>query len=120
MSVEENKTLVRDFLEKVWNKGQFALVPGFIDPAYRAYALRTGHLVKGIEGVLANVQGVHRAFPGFRISVQDMFGEGDRVVTRLTMHATGETGDITMREIIIHRLENNKIIEAWSIGTNWD
>jgi hypothetical protein len=36
------------------------------------------------------------------------------------MHATGETGDITMREIIIHRLENNKIIEAWSIGTNWD
>jgi hypothetical protein len=31
MSVETNKKLVQDFIEKVWNNGEYELIPDFVD-----------------------------------------------------------------------------------------
>ena len=53
---------------------------------------------------------------------EDQIAEGDKVVTRLTLHAvhTGEfqgmpaTGkQIEVQQMAIHRIRNSKIVEAW-------
>jgi predicted ester cyclase len=73
-----------------------------------------------VEGVIANAQGVHQSFYQFKITIEDMFGEGDKIVSRLTLHSIKDAKEITMREIMIHRIEQGKIIEAWSLGSQWD
>ena len=120
MPVEDNKRLVKDFIEKVWNRGQYELVSRFIGDDYIAWALGSKKTVKGVEGVLANVKGVHRSFAQFKVSIEDMFGEADKVVSRITFYSLRENKQITMREIIIHRIEGEKIVEAWSLGSQWD
>jgi predicted ester cyclase len=120
MAVEENKRIVREFIEKVWNKGQYELVSRFIGDDYVAWALGSKKTVVGVEGVLANVQGVQRTFEGFRVGIEDMFGEDDKVVSRLTLHSMRSAAPVTMREIIIHRIAGGKIVEAWSLGSQWD
>ena len=54
---------------------------------------------------------------------EDQIAEGDKVATRLTLHAvhTGEfqgmpaTGkQIAVRQIAIHRIRNGKIVEVWT------
>jgi len=53
---------------------------------------------------------------------EDQIAEGDKVATRLTLHAvhTGEfqgmpaTGKkIAVQQIAIHRIQNSKIVEVW-------
>ncbi|HEX2909625.1 MAG TPA: ester cyclase [Chloroflexia bacterium] len=120
MSVENNKSIIRDFIEKVWNNGNYELIPHFIADNYIAWALGSKKNVNGVEGVLANVKGVHKAYAQFKITIEDMFGENDRVVSRLILHSYRDSKEITMREIIIHRIQIEKIVEAWSLGSQWD
>jgi len=120
MSVENNKEIIKDFIEKVWNNRQYELIPHFIAENYIVWVMGSKNTLKGVEGVLANVQGVHRSFDQFKIQIEDMFGEADKIVSRLTLHSIRDAEQITMREIIIHRIEQGKIVEAWSLGSQWD
>ena len=120
MSVENNKEIIKDFIEKVWNNRQYELIPHFIAENYIVWVMGSKNTLKGVEGVLANVQGVHRSFDQFKIQIEDMFGEAGKIVSRLTLHSIRDAEQITMREIIIHRIEQGKIVEAWSLGSQWD
>ncbi len=120
MSVETNKKIIHDFIEMVWNNRQYELIPHFIAEDYTAWSMGSKNTLKGIAGVIANAQGVHHSFDQFKIEIEDMFGEADKIVSRLTLHSLRGTEEITMREIIIHRIAQGKIIEAWSLGSKWD
>jgi serine phosphatase RsbU (regulator of sigma subunit) len=59
--------------------------------------------------------------------IEDQVAGGDKVVTRFTVHATHDRGelmgvaptgrDLTNRAIIIHRISDGKIAEEWGLGT---
>ena len=65
------------------------------------------------------------AFPDLHETVEDIFAEGDKVVTRFTMRGThqGElmgippTGkQVTMTGMTIHRIVSGKIVEDWVVA----
>ena len=84
---EENKKLVREITEVVWNSRGLDRIPEFyaLDFVgdYRPYALREGH-----EGIRAMVEGAWTAFLDYHEEVHELIAEGDRVVVHLTISGT--------------------------------
>jgi len=123
MSTEENKAIVRRSFEE-FNKGNLAV----FDELYEANFV--GHLagmeeIRGPEGLKKLVTTFLTAFPDFRITVEDLIAEGDKVVCRSTRTGThkGEwlgiaaTGKkVTWTYISIYRIEGGKIVEEWYEG----
>lgn len=122
---EKNKEIVNAFIEEVWNKGNVESIEKFIDPEYVGHDHDSGHLVKGQKGVKMSMISVRTAFPDVSITIDDMICEEDKVVMRFTMvgtpceeYSSDEKCEAKeLKEIIIYRLTQGKIIEAWSIGT---
>jgi predicted ester cyclase len=80
MTTEENVAAVRDFVERAWNAGDESVFEEHLSPDYPG----------GPEGFKAMVLAFRAAFPDFHLEVHDMFGAGDKVVTRFTMRGTHE------------------------------
>ena len=123
MSVEENKTVVRRILEEIWNKGNLALIPEVYDPGFIWHTLRGD--IKGHDGIKQFATAVLNAFPDFHITIEDMVGEGDKVVIRGLYSGThkGEfmgiapTGKkVSYAAISIISLVGGKSVEAWIVN----
>ena len=87
MSAEENKSLVRTYLEEVWQKRNPAAVDEFLAPNYRRYLSPTAPPLD-LDGQRQRLTGFRAAFPDIQLTIEDMFAEGDRVAFRSTMRAT--------------------------------
>jgi predicted ester cyclase len=115
VATSENVAAVRDFVERAWNAGDAAvfeehLAPDFAHPG-------------GREGFKAMVFAFRSAFPDFELEVHDMFGAGEKVVTRFTMRGThdGEfmgiapTGRrVEFDGIAIDLMRNGWRVEGWA------
>ena len=121
MSAEDNKSLVRRYLEEVWQKGNPDAVDDFLAPNYRRYLSPTTPPLD-LAGQRQRLAGFRAAFPDIELTIEDMLAEGDRVVFRSTMRATHQgvfqgiapTGrDVTVSLIDVIRVENGKLVEHW-------
>jgi len=121
MSVEENKSLSRRFLEEVWNKGNLALVDELLatDHVYRG---PSGKDVHGREEYKQRVSEIRSAFPDIHITIDDVIAEGDKIAYRWTATAThkGEfrgiqpTGKkMTIWGIFFEHIVDGKFVESW-------
>ena len=123
---EENKRLVREITEVVWNGRGVDRIPEFYAPDfvgdYRPYALRQGH-----DGVRAMVQGAWTAFPDYHEDVHELIAEGDRVVVHLTISgtqqgpwgplpATGKRAEFD--EIVILQIRDGKVVSQRGVVDN--
>jgi predicted ester cyclase len=77
MTIEENKALVRRFIEEVFNRGNTAAIAGFCMPG--------SMLVGGLTGQIGVIR---TAFPDFHTNIEDMVAEGDKVVVLTTARGT--------------------------------
>ncbi|MFQ6059407.1 MAG: ester cyclase [Anaerolineae bacterium] len=121
MATEENKALVRRLIEEAWNKGNLAVIDELLSPDYVLHFAAPG-ATPDREGYKQAVSMHHTAFADFRLTIEDMVAEGDKVVIRWTIRGThkGEyigiaaTGkEVTMTGISIRRIEGGKIMEEW-------
>lgn len=129
---EENKRLVKDFFEQVWNNKNLDLIDEVYSPDFALHALwqntSAGGAIEahGIEPAKKVIGGWLAGFPDMTVTVDDQVAEGDRVGSRHTstgthteafmgMPATGKKATIT--GMTITRIENGKMVEAW---TAWD
>lgn len=121
MSLQENKALVRRFIEEVLNTGDMASANDFLADSYAEHSAPPG-LPGNREGVKAVFAALHQAFPDFRYTVEDMIAEGEMVVCRLTASGTMRGPFFGLRptgrhavwsEIHIVRLRDGKAIEHW-------
>jgi predicted ester cyclase len=80
MSAEENVAAVRDFVERAWNSGDEAVFDEHLHPDFGGPG--------GRERFRAMILGFRSAFPDLVLEVHDMFGAGEKVVTRFTMRGT--------------------------------
>src|SRR5438046_813114 len=119
MSAQKNKNIARRFFAELWEKGDLAVADEiFADD----YDHRDPARLRGAEGEKQLYQSIAAAFSEIRITVEDQIAEGDKVVSRCTsqMKHTGTfmgiaaTGKfVTFTEIVIHRIVDDKIVEAW-------
>lgn len=82
---KENKTVFKHFVEEIWNKGN----SGFADEILTSdFVNHTPGLdVKGIEAFKQYVLAFRTAFPDLYLTINEQFGEGEKVVSLWT--ATG-------------------------------
>ena len=120
MSVEENKALVRRWVD-LWNTGNLDAVGEFVTPDYVRHD-PNGPEVRGPEAERQLVAMYLAAFPDLRFTVEHLLAEGDTVLARLTARGThrGEllgippTGkQVTVAVMDLFRLAGGKIAEQW-------
>jgi steroid delta-isomerase-like uncharacterized protein len=119
--VEPNKRLVRRLYDELFSKWNLAVIDELIAPDFVGHELPPG-MPRGPEGFRQFYAGIRAGLPDLRLTVEDMIGEGDRVVVRWRGRAThrGEflgiapTGkSVSITGIAIYRLANGKVVERW-------
>ena len=122
---EANKAVVRRMVEDHWNKKNAALVSEVFAPNV---SLRTPDgVIAGLDGASGLLEAYATAFPDFRITIQELLADGDRVILQWTFSGThrGPLADIpaTGRQvspppgIAIIRVNGGKVIEGQFV---WD
>ena len=122
MSPEENKTIVRQWLDEVWNNGQLDRVAHYYAPNYtlNGEPQSIDQIKQGIVGVRTQCRDVH-------LTIDDIIAEGDMVAYRYTWRGTFQGtipespfGPIqamgkpfTFTAMTFLRLADGKIVEDW-------
>jgi len=121
MTLEENKTIVRRWIE-AYNKRNLDLFDEFIAPDYVDHTNKVGR-----EGLKQLFDMGLKGFPDWHETIEDIIAEGDKVWVRLayTGTHTGEfmglppTGKkITSKAVDIYRIVNGKLAEYWNVTDN--
>jgi len=121
VSTEQNKSLVKRFLDEVYNKGNYDVAYELVAPDYVSHN-ELNVEVLGPEGIKRTAQLQRRAFPDLLTSIDDLIAEDDKVVVRghdegthlgtfMGLSATGRRFAITW--IDIFRIHNGRLVEAW-------
>jgi predicted ester cyclase len=118
MSTQDNKAIVRRWNEELWTGNQ-AIFEECLAPNCLFH--RTGSQ----EELKKNVNEFRQAFPDAHGTIEDLIAEGDKVVTRWTVHGTHQgalwgaapTGkQVTYTGMTINRMAEGKIVEDWYEG----
>jgi predicted ester cyclase len=125
MSVEENKALVRRFLE-AHAKGDLDTLKEMLAPDFVDHNLIPGQQ-PGREGYLGAFTEYQAAYSDTRYVIEKQIAEGDEVVTSFSVSATHDRGEYmglapTGEEfkallVLIHRIVGGKITDEWSQGS---
>jgi serine phosphatase RsbU (regulator of sigma subunit)/predicted ester cyclase len=125
VSVEENKALVRRFLE-AHAKGDLDTLEEMLAPDFVDHNLIPGQQ-PGREGYLRSFAEFHAAYSHTRYVIEKQLAEGDEVVTTFAVSATHDRGEWmglvpTGKEfeallVLIHRIVGGMIAEEWSQGS---
>jgi steroid delta-isomerase-like uncharacterized protein len=121
MSAEDNKALVRRFVEEVFNQGNVDAIAGFLAEGFADYNKPPG-LPPGLEGMEQWYAALLDAFPDLHYEIEDLLAEGDKVVMRSTWRgthsrplldipATGKT--VISQGIDILRVVDGKFVARW-------
>jgi len=124
MSLEENKAIVRKVVEEV-NKQNLAIIDELVSPDYVDHE----HQLRGLEGFKQFMTIEFKGFPDFRMTIEDMIAEGDKVWVRFKETGThkGEFRGLaptdkkfTEAAVYISRIVDSKIVEEWYIVDELD
>ena len=113
MSTEQNKTVVRRFIEEALNAMDNSLVDELFAPDY------TNHMVPGgREGFKQFFSMVGSAYPDLKMqySVERLMAEGDYVMMRASMHISNNGKEATGSGLGEYRFANGKIVEDWPLS----
>jgi len=127
MSVEQNISLMRRWFQEVWNEGRVQTIYDLLAENISGWGQdQPGVEIKKPADFEALYNRIHGAFPNQKMTVEDAFGSGDKVVVRWSAVMT-HTGDhlgipathkqVRITGITIARIVNGKIVEGWD---NWD
>jgi steroid delta-isomerase-like uncharacterized protein len=83
MSLEQNKAIVRDYLDEIVNKANMAAFDSYLSDDVVFNGSRSFR-----QQYPARLQSIRRAFPDHHLTIEDQIAEGDKVVTRVTFHGT--------------------------------
>ena len=121
----ENKAIVRRFAEEVVAGGALDKIPELFAPGFVAHDPANPERLGGVEGARAFVAMLHGGLSDLRYVIEDLIGEGDRVVYRWSLRGT-HTGpfmgvpptgkSLELAGIDIFRLLDGKIIESWVVA----
>jgi predicted ester cyclase len=111
MNVQDNKELVRRMVEQIWNEHNLESVGQFIGDDL-------------LDEAIEHDRQFLAAFPDLVVTIEDLLGEGDKVVGRLLARGTNSgpfagqppTGKkVQLRSIRIYRIADGKIVETWAM-----
>jgi predicted ester cyclase len=123
---DHNKSVVRRLLDELWNKGDLSLADQFFATTYTHHDASSPDFGKGPESERKRATLYRTAFPDLRMTIEDLFADGENVITRWSCHGThkGDINDIAPTGKRIHitgvsitRFSHDKMVEGF---VNWD
>lgn len=118
MSLEQNKAVVRRWNE-ILNEQDLEAFDEVLHPDYTNRSSRkgpwTGTDIHGLEVTKTYFADAFQRTPTWKIAIDDLIAEGDKVAARMTWF---EEGKPTMVAIACYRLTDGKIIDDWF--THWN
>ena len=121
MSVEQNKARLQRAAEAFNNSQERSAWFDIHDPSVVAMGL--GPQPLELDGLKKFYDGLWKAFPDLRITIEDIVGEGETVAWRLSVTGTHEaefrgvapTGKkVTFTAQYVFRFRDGKIVERWT------
>ena len=118
------ENIVRTLIEEGFNKGNMDVVNAITSPALVEHQNFGPNHAAGAEGVRAIVASLHRSFPDFRLTIEDIAVTGDAVWLRMVATgtnsgpymghaATGRSIRIDVFDVI--RVQNGLMVEHWGV-----
>jgi steroid delta-isomerase-like uncharacterized protein len=116
---EQNKAIVSREWE-AWSKGDYEAFKEVVAPEYVWYSPSGSAKPRSLEETIETAKMLHQAFPDVTFDIKEIFATGNRVVVRYIERSThqgefaglpGTGNKIEMSGIMIHRLENGKVVE---------
>ena len=117
MSTEQNKAVVRRFIEEVLNKQNAALVDELFAPDYVNHMMPGGR-----EGFKQFFPMLRSGYPDLKmeLNIERLMAEGDYVMLRATVRVTNAGKEATGSGLGEYRLANGKIVEDWPLSGSAD
>ena len=121
MSPEDNKTIIRTYVETIWNQQQIDRADELVAPDFLDHAALPGQ-APGLAGAKQKWAMYQTGIPDLHVTIEDLVAEGDKVAARRSYEGThqGEllgipaTGKrVQIGGISIFRLAGGKITEHW-------
>jgi len=120
MSTNDNKSVIRIFLEEVLNQGRLERADDIVIEDFLELDPLPGQ-VQGREGLKEVIRQMRSAFSDMRWTAHEMLAEDDKVVTRFTWSGTHQgaffgvpaTGRrITVKGVVIDRLVAGRMADS--------
>ena len=121
MSAEENKAVLRQWIE-AYNERDLEAEAAVLAPDYVAHVPAAPGPLEGLEAWRQFSGSFAEAFPDIRLTVEEIFSEGDMVAARVAFHGThsGEfqgippTGkEVAFTSIEVNCVADGKVEEYW-------
>jgi predicted ester cyclase len=117
-NIEANKKLVARLYNECLNGRKWGMIEELLTPDFVNHLAGT----RGRDAFLRTAQELNAAFADMSFTVEDVFGEGDRVAVRWTLRGrhvgkfaiyepTGKPSE--QKTNVIYRVENGKLAESW-------
>jgi steroid delta-isomerase-like uncharacterized protein len=123
---EENKALVVEATEKIWNQNDVSAIERFISPNFTGHDPAVPGVIVGLDGYTHYFKTFATAFPDQHFTDVDVLSELDRVIVRWFVEGThtGNLGDLPptgkkvhVKGINIVHVANGLIFEEYM---SWD
>ena len=122
MSADDNKALVRRYIEVGWSRGDLGVVRESVAPDYRRhqpgmpFPVETGAALEELVGMY------RRGLPDLEVVIDHIVAEGDFVATRVSARGihngdlagiapTGKQVEFTASDMF--KLSDGRIVESW-------
>jgi len=118
------KSLIRRYNSELWNEWSTTAIEELLSPSI-VFRGSIGTAVSGIEEFKQYVNRIRAAFPDFDNHIDELIGESDKVVARLTYTGThrgelfgfsGTNKKITYQGIAIFQFREGKIVSGYVLG----
>ena len=122
MSAEENKAIVRRYLDEAVNKGNLGAIDEVMDPNYVNPTTAIGKTPGGAERYKGGVSRTRAEFPDLQVRIESMIAEGDLVAYHSVWSGTHlgafrgipPTGKrVEWQATCYRRVKNGKVVEGW-------
>lgn len=119
MERTDNKTIIRQYVERIENTGEVSNIREFISEDYTEIYEGQRYPI-GVQGAIDHILGIRRVFPDLILTIENQVSEGEWVVTVYSVTGTFQdewlgikpTGKpITFTGVNVDRIRDGKIIE---------
>ena len=125
MTIDENKQIIRRVVEECWNPGNADLADELYSSSFVFHTEGDAEM-RGPESIKQWLSVLHGAMPDLHYQIDALYGDGDRVAIRYTVHGTHE-GDfqgipatgakLELTGHMILRVTDGQVSEGWGY---WD
>lgn len=120
----DNVAIIRR-LEEAYAKDDLSVLDEVVAEDFVAHTPGAESLPPGRAGARVAHMGAMQSFPNHHTTIEDIFGEGDRVVVHVRMTGTNTGGlsflgvpangkAVDFDWISIYRLDDGKVVETWA------